>query len=119
MRPSMVFCSPAPSTIVVLSLSMVTRLARPRSSDLDAFQLDAGLFHDGLAAGEDRDVLEHGLAAVAEAGRLDGGDVQRATQLVHDEGGQRFAFHFLGDDEQRAGRSGRSARARAAGPSCC
>ena len=34
---------------------------------LDAFQLDAGLFHDGLAAGQDRDIFQHGLAAVAEA----------------------------------------------------
>ncbi len=40
---------------------------------LDVLELDAEIFGDHLAAGEDRDVLEHGLAAVAEARGLDGG----------------------------------------------
>ena len=35
-------------------------------------ELEADLFGDDLAAGEDGDVLQHGLAAVAEAGGLDG-----------------------------------------------
>src|ERR1044072_4882957 len=35
----------------------------------DAFELDAEVFEDGLATGEDRNVFEHGLAAVTEAGR--------------------------------------------------
>ena len=48
-----------------------------------------------------RDVLQHGLAAVAEARSLHGAGVQRAAQLVDHQGGQRFAFHFLGDDQQR------------------
>ena len=72
----------------------------------DAFQLDAGLFHDGLAAREDADVFEHRLAAIAEAGSLDGAGVQRAAQLVHDQGSERFAFHFLGDDQQRLAGAG-------------
>ncbi len=58
------------------------------------------------AAGQDRDVLEHGLAAVTEAGRLDRGGLQRAAQLVHHEGGQRLAVHVLGDDEQRPAHAG-------------
>ena len=33
----------------------------------NALQLDAEVFADELAAGEDGDVFEHGLAAVAEA----------------------------------------------------
>ncbi len=39
----------------------------------DVFELDAEVFEDGLAAGEDGDVFEHGLAAIAVAGGLDGG----------------------------------------------
>ncbi len=40
--------------------------------DLHVLQLDAQIFGDGLAAGEGGDVLQHGLAAIAEAGSLDG-----------------------------------------------
>ncbi len=64
-------------------------------------ELDAEVFGDHLAAGEDRDVLEHRLAAIAEARRLDGRDLQAAAQLVDDEGGERFAFDVLGDDDER------------------
>ena len=53
------------------------------------------------AAGQDGDVAEHGLAAIAEAGGLDGADVQHAAQLVDDQGRQRFALDVLGDDQQR------------------
>jgi len=43
-------------------------LARPQVFQLHAFQFDAGLFHDGLAAGEGGNVIQHGLAAIAEPG---------------------------------------------------
>ena len=36
----------------------------------DAFELDAQVFEDRLAAGQDGDVFEHGLAAIAVAGAL-------------------------------------------------
>ena len=39
-------------------------------SALDVLELEPGLLGDDLAAGEDRDVLEHRLAPIAEAGRL-------------------------------------------------
>ena len=87
--------------MVVLSLSMVIFLAWPRSARADVLELDAEIFGDGLAAGQDCDVLQHGLAAIAEAGSLDGRDLQRATQLVDDESRQRFAFHVLSDDQER------------------
>src|SRR6185295_11762630 len=67
-------------------------------------ELDAEIFRDRLAAGEDRDVLEHGLAAIAEARSLDGGNLEAATQLVDDERGESLAFDVLGDDEQRLAR---------------
>ena len=53
-----------------------------------------------LAAGEDGDVLEHGLAAVAEARGLDGADLQGAAQLVDHQGGQGLALDVLGDDQE-------------------
>ena len=68
--------------------------------ELDVLELDAEVLGDGLAAGEDRDVLEHGLAAVAEARGLDGRHVQRAAQLVDDQRRERLAFHVLGDDQE-------------------
>src|SRR5438093_8768984 len=63
-------------------------------------ELAAGLFGDDLAAGDGRHVLEHGLAAVAEARGLDPEDVQRAAQLVHDERRERLAVDVLGDDHE-------------------
>src|SRR5579862_8969724 len=69
--------------------------------DLNVLELDAEIFGDGLAAGQDRDILQHRLATIAEARSLDGRDLQRATQLVDDERSKRFAFHVLCDDEQR------------------
>src|SRR5579862_1580731 len=69
--------------------------------DLDVLELDAEILGDGAAAGENRDVLEHGLAAIAEARRLDGRDLQRAAQLVDHKGRQRFAVDVFRDDDQR------------------
>src|SRR6266487_511068 len=69
--------------------------------DVDVLQLDAEVFRDALAAREDGDVFKHGLATVAEARGLHRAHVQRATQFVDHEGGQRFAFDFFRDDEQR------------------
>ena len=43
--------------MVVFSLSMVMRLALPRSSRLDGFELDAEVFGDERATGEDGDVF--------------------------------------------------------------
>src|ERR1019366_5021976 len=67
---------------------------------LDVLQLDAEIFAEEAAAGEDGNVLEDGLAAVTEAGRLDGGDIQRATNLVHHERREGFAFDLFRNDEE-------------------
>jgi hypothetical protein len=67
----------------------------------DLLQRQADFFGDDLAAGQDGDVFQHGLAAVAEARRLDGHDLQDAADGVDHQGGQRFAFDFFGDDQQR------------------
>src|SRR5690606_5983223 len=61
----------------------------------------AGLFRDDGTTGEDGDVFQHGLAAVAEARILDGGGLQDATDVVHDQSRQGFAFDVFGNDQQR------------------
>ncbi len=64
-------------------------------------ELEADFLGDDLAAGEHRDVAQHLLAAIAEARRLDGGDLERAAELVDDQRRQRLALDVLGDDQQR------------------
>src|SRR6202034_1648910 len=68
--------------------------------DVDAVQLEADLFADDLATGEDGDVTEHGLAAVAEAGGLDRDAPEQPAHLVHDQGRQGLAVDVLGNDRQ-------------------
>ena len=97
MRPLIASLLPLPSTIVVSSLVMLTRRARPSEVELRGVELAADLLGDDLAAGQDRDVLQHRLAAIAEARRLDRDDVDRAAELVDDEGGERLAVDVLGD----------------------
>ena len=89
---------------MVSSLVTTTLRARPSRSSVDVLELEADLLGDDLAAGEDGDVLEHGLAALAEAGGLDGHRVERAADLVDDERGQGLALDVLGDDQQRLAR---------------
>ena len=55
---------------------------------------------DGAAA-YDGEVFEHGLAAITEARRLHGRDLQRAVQLVDDQSRECLALDVLRDDEQR------------------
>jgi len=45
-------------------------------------------------------------AAIAEARSLNGAGVKRATQLIDDQSGQRFTFHFFGDDQERLAGAG-------------
>ena len=67
-------------------------------------ELEADLLGDDLATGEDGHVLQHRLAALAEAGGLDGHRVERAADLVDHEGGEGLALDVLGDDHQRLAR---------------
>ena len=54
-----------------------------------------------LAAGEDRDVLEHGLAAITEARRLDGGDLQAFQPARRCKVAERGHAVSESDHEQR------------------
>src|SRR5690606_38097023 len=67
----------------------------------DVLKLDAKIFGDRLTAGQDCQILKHCLAAIAEARSLDSSNLQAATQLVDDEGGECFALDVLSDDEER------------------
>jgi len=96
----MSFSLPAPSTMVVSSLVMTTLRAVPNRSRVTFFQLEADLLGDHLAAGEDGDVLQHRLAALAEAGGLDRNRAEGAADLVDDQRGQGLALDVLGDDQQ-------------------
>src|ERR1051325_8391877 len=77
------------------------RLGAAKIFARDVFTLNVEIFSDAFAAGEDGNVFEHRFAAIAEARGLHRADVQRATQLVHDESRERFAFDFFRDDQQR------------------
>ena len=61
----------------------------------------ADFFGDHGATGQNSDVLQHGLATITEARRLDGGNLDDAADGVDHQGGQGFAFNVLGDDQQR------------------
>ena len=81
-------------------------LGLPEVLQLDVLELDAQVLGDGLAAGQRRDVLQHGLPPIAEARGLDRAAGQRAPKLVHDQRGQRLAFDVLRDDEEWLARAG-------------
>src|SRR5882672_7423316 len=105
--------------MVVFSLSTTTLLARPRSfrSRLSSLMPRSSLMnlppvrmamssHMALRRRHRhphgrQDVFAHGLAAITEARRFDSADVQRAAELVDDEGGEGFAFDVFSNDQQR------------------
>src|SRR5437899_2056712 len=77
--------------IVIVTLGLVQRLLTPQ-------QRYAAARHDAFLdrrAGR----MQHLLAAVTEARRLDGADFQRAAELVDDERRQRLTLDVLGDDQ--------------------
>src|SRR6185312_10019351 len=67
----------------------------------DRVELQADVSRDDLSTGEDRQVLQHRLAAVTEARRLDRDDAKRLADGVDHQGRQRLAVDVLSDDEQR------------------
>ena len=83
--------------------------------EADGVEAKAHLLADHGGAGEDGDVGEDRGAAVAERGRLDRDRGERAAQAVDHQRRQGLGLHVLGDDQQRAARTGRRARAPAAG----
>ena len=87
--------------MVVESLSIDDLAGPAELRELRVLELETHLLGDHLAAGEDRDVLEHPLAAITEARRLDRNGREHAAELVDDDGRERLALDVLGDDQQR------------------
>ncbi len=69
-------------------------------------QRQPGLGGDHLPAGEHGHVLQHGLAPVAETGRLHGAALDDAADRVDHQGGQRIGLDLFGDHQQRLARLG-------------
>src|SRR6516162_8847218 len=68
---------------------------------LHALKLDAKILGDRSADGQDGDILQHGFAAITEAGSLNGRNLETAPQFIDDESRERLTFHILGNDEKR------------------
>src|SRR5207302_5346658 len=68
--------------------------------DRHVLKLDTEVRGDHSAASQDRDIFQHRLASVAEARRLDGRNLEAATQLVHNKSCECFAFDIFGNDEK-------------------
>ena len=66
-------------------------------------QLDAEVFADEFAAGEDSNVFAQGLAAITKARGFDGAHIDRTPEFVHHQSGEGFAFDIFGDDQERFG----------------
>ena len=106
MRPLMSDFLPAPSMIVVFSLRDLDLLGFAEVVHRGLLERQADFLGDDLAARQDRDVLQHGLTAIAEARRLDGRDLDDAADVVDDERRERLAFDVFRDDQQRPARLG-------------
>ncbi len=82
--------------------SFVTTILRARAEQLErgGVELEPDLLGDHRRARQDRDVLEHRLATLTEARRLDGDGLERPTNLVDDERRQGLALDVFRDDEE-------------------
>ena len=89
---------------------------RPEVLDGDRVELAPDLLADDRAAGQDGDVAEHLLAAIAEARRLDGEDLDGAAELVDDERGEGLTVDVLADDQRGLALLRRPSRAPGACP---
>src|SRR5690606_13267136 len=65
-----------------------------------AVQGQTDFFGNHGATSQDRQILQHGLATVAEARRLDSSHFHDTAHVVHNQSGKRFAFHVFSDDQQ-------------------
>ena len=97
---------PPPSTITVSSLLTTTRRAEPSTSRPTSRSDEPDVGVDHLTAGDDRQVLQERLAAVAEERRLDRDGFQRLADRVDHQRRQRLALDVLGDHQQRLARLG-------------
>ena len=83
-----------------LLLGHLYRLRTAALLDGSILQLQTDLLGDHLAAGQDRDILQHFLTSVAVARCLDSNNIEGTSQLVDDESGQCLALDVLSNDQQ-------------------
>src|SRR5438874_1088749 len=69
--------------------------------ELHVLELDPEIFRDATTAGQHCNIFQHRLTTIAEARSLDRANLQGPAQLVHDQGGERFAFHIFCDNQER------------------
>ena len=94
---------PSPSTMVVLSLSMVTFLALPRSSMPDVLELQPEVLGDRLAAGErPRCPRASPCGGHPKPGALTAAPCRVPRSLLTTSVASASPFDVLGHDEQRA-----------------
>ena len=101
MRPSIAFAIAAAADDRRIVLVDDHALGAPELLDGHVLEFDPQLLGDHLGAGQHSDVLQHRLAAVAEARRLDRAAPERAADVVDDQRRQGLALDVLGDDQQR------------------
>ena len=65
------------------------------------FEVQTYFLRDHRTAGQNCDVLQHGLAAIAETRRLTGRHFNDATHIVHNQCRERLALDVLSNDNQR------------------
>lgn len=70
-------------------------------------ELEIELVGEDGGVGQDTDIAEDRLAVVAEAGGLDGSDLELATELVEDADGESLALNVLCDDDEGTAEGGR------------
>ena len=80
--------------MVVFSLPTFDLAGAAQQLDGSVLELIAQVAADDGAAGQDGDILQHFLAAVAKAGSLDSNHIQAAAQTVDDEVGQCVALNI-------------------------
>src|SRR5581483_8005922 len=71
--------------------------ALPEALGLDVLELHSEILGNHDSTGQNRDILQHLLAPIAEPWRLDRRDLKRAAQLVDHQRRKRLAFDIFGD----------------------
>ncbi len=69
--------------------------------DADILHLDSEVFVNRVSPCKNRNILQHGLSAVAVAGSLDGCHLQDASELIDNQSCQSFALDIFGNNQQR------------------
>ena len=76
-------------------------LSLPQLVERGFFQCQANFLGDHLASRQNGDIFEHGLAAIAKAGRLDSTGLKDTAYIVDNQCRQRFTLNIFGNDQQR------------------